>query len=745
MPAIHLTREDVGATFHEHLGTPAGDSDPDRLTAAARVHLRERFLGAQAAITEPDLAVAESGAFVVVTNEGNADLGMSIAPIHIACCGIEKLIPRAEDLGVFLRLLARSATGQTLSVYSSHVRAPRPGQARCTLCSSTGAALQLGRPEFWRSLKCIRCAACLNTCPVYRRSGGHSYGSTVAGPIRSVLTPGFDLHKYAELPFASTLCGSCAAVCPVKVDLDRQLLHWRQQVTAAGLTSIRKRASATIGGWVLRSPRAYTALGNAARALLRLVGPARARAWSGAWGNGRGVPEPPRSHSARGMRHARPKAAATRGRGERVNAKAAILTAVQAARPSAIPLAVDSETRAFSAGGGDGTRFRAAAAATGATVVECDRRQLGETTAKAMQGVTHVVSHVPDVPGTMDPPSAPRAYAGVGGFVCEAELGVAENGAVWLTASRLGCRAGLFLATDVVIVLASDAIVANMRGLSEDRPDGEHLRYFRRWPVEDGGHRAGHGGGGARTSARDAGDHVAREVWVNPRQVLKRLLHLQSKSSITQSREASPTARLDFETLPGRRSRSSEMAVTARRCSSRRFVAASFTRPPSSHGPIGIRRFWRRAHSLAGREGIRILSFGTARRAKKCSRCGATSRRPASLAPRSTPEALQSAARAPWTRASRLSNPRRKMCATPDPSTPSSAWPSCSETHTRSSRKASQTLAARNHFARFDEQVSEFARLLAPGGVLVIRIPGTSLFRRDVCRELQAARGSARA
>lgn len=293
MPAIHLTREDVGATFHEHLGTPAGDSDPDRLTAAARVHLRERFLGAQAAITGVNLAVAESGAFVVVTNEGNADLGMSIAPIHIACCGIEKLIPRAEDLGVFLRLLARSATGQTLSVYSSHVRAPRPGHALHIVLVDNGRSAQLGRPEFWRSLKCIRCAACLNTCPVYRRSGGHSYGSTVAGPIGSVLTPGFDLHKYAELPFASTLCGSCAAVCPVKVDLDRQLLHWRQRVTAAGLTSIRKRASATIGGWVLRSPRAYTALGNAARALLRLLGPARARAWSGAWGRGRGVPEPP--------------------------------------------------------------------------------------------------------------------------------------------------------------------------------------------------------------------------------------------------------------------------------------------------------------------------------------------------------------------------------------------------------------------------------------------------------------------
>lgn len=291
MPAIHLKREDVGDTFHEHLGTPAGEADPTRLTAAARQHLRAHFLGAHAAITGVNLAVAETGGFVVVTNEGNADLGMSLAPVHIACCGIEKLIPRVEHLAVFLRLLARSATGQAMSVYTSHVRAPRKGQALHIVLVDNGRSAQLGRSDFWRSLKCIRCAACLNTCPVYRRSGGHSYGSTVAGPIGAVLTPGIDLRRYATLPFASTLCGSCAAVCPVQVDLDAQLLKWRAVVVQAGLAAPAKQAAAVMGAATLRSRSLYAALGWAARVVLRLV--------PGEWrrlepGEGRELPTLPR-------------------------------------------------------------------------------------------------------------------------------------------------------------------------------------------------------------------------------------------------------------------------------------------------------------------------------------------------------------------------------------------------------------------------------------------------------------------
>ena len=295
MPAIHLKREDVGDTFHEHLGTPAGLADPQALTEAARQHLRARFLAADAALTGVNFAVAETGGLVVCTNEGNADLGTALAPVYVASMGIEKLIPRAEDLGVFLRLLTRSATGQPVTVYSSHVHGPRPGggQEMHVVLVDNGRSAQLGREGFWRSLKCIRCGACMNTCPIYRRSGGHSYGSTVPGPIGSVLTPGLDLRKYATLPFASTLCGSCTAVCPVKIDLDAQLYRWRQLVTAEGHAPPSKGAAMRAAAGVLGRPRVFGVLGALARLGLRAMPRRLARAAAGAWGVARDLPEPP--------------------------------------------------------------------------------------------------------------------------------------------------------------------------------------------------------------------------------------------------------------------------------------------------------------------------------------------------------------------------------------------------------------------------------------------------------------------
>jgi L-lactate dehydrogenase complex protein LldF len=294
MPAIHLKREDVGETFHDHLGTPAGLSDPAVLTAAAREHLRERFLSADATLTGANFAVAETGGVVVCTNEGNADLGMALAPVHIASLGIEKLIPRAEHLGVFLRLLARSGTGQPLTVYTSHVHGPRAGQELHIVLVDNGRTRQLARPDFWRSLKCIRCGACLNTCPVYRRSGGHSYGSTVAGPIGSILTPGMDLERYASLPFASTLCGSCTAVCPVKIDLDAQLYRWRQIVTRETPVSRKKSTLMRLGSFVLSRHRVFRALGALARIGTRLIPAPLTRRLAGPWGAARETPEPPK-------------------------------------------------------------------------------------------------------------------------------------------------------------------------------------------------------------------------------------------------------------------------------------------------------------------------------------------------------------------------------------------------------------------------------------------------------------------
>ena len=306
MPAIHLKRAEVGETFHEHLGTPEGLDDPLALTRAAREHLRGKFLAADATLTGMNFAIAESGGFVVCTNEGNADLGMSLAPIHIASVGIEKIIPKLADLSVFLRLLARSATGQAITVYSTHVHAPRAGQELHVVLVDNGRTRQLAREEFWGSLKCIRCGACMNTCPVYRRSGGHSYGSTVPGPIGSVLTPGLDLERYASLPFASTLCGSCTAVCPVKIDLDGQLFRWRQRVTEGGHASKTKGAAIKASVVMFDRPRLFRAAGAVARFGLRVMPRALASAAAGAWGRTREVPAAPKESFRTWYRRERP-------------------------------------------------------------------------------------------------------------------------------------------------------------------------------------------------------------------------------------------------------------------------------------------------------------------------------------------------------------------------------------------------------------------------------------------------------
>ena len=306
MPAIHLKRAEVGETFHEHLGTPVGLDDPIALTRAAREHLRGKFLAADATLTGMNFAIAETGGFVVCTNEGNADLGMALAPIHIASVGIEKIIPKVADLPVFLRLLARSATGQAITVYTTHVHAPRDGQELHVILVDNGRTRQLAREEFWGSLKCIRCGACMNTCPVYRRSGGHSYGSTVPGPIGSVLTPGLDLERYATLPFASTLCGSCTAVCPVKIDLDGQLFRWRQRVTEGGFAPKAKGAAIKASVVVFDRPRLFRAAGAVARFGLRIMPRALARLAAGAWGRTRETPVPPKESFRSWYRRERP-------------------------------------------------------------------------------------------------------------------------------------------------------------------------------------------------------------------------------------------------------------------------------------------------------------------------------------------------------------------------------------------------------------------------------------------------------
>lgn len=294
LPAIHLKKEEVGALFHEKLNTEEGNSDPTYLTAAARVHLRKKFLEADVAITGVNFAVAESGTVVVCTNEGNADMGVHAAPVQIHCMGIEKIIPRDEDLGVFTRLLARSATGQALTSYTSHYRRPKPNGEMHIVIVDNGRSTHLSSKEHCNALKCIRCGACMNTCPVYRRSGGYSYGSVVPGPIGSILAPVHRMKEKQDLPFASSLCGSCSNVCPVKIDIHSQLYKWRQEISEEHLLPKSKNLTMTIAGKVLANNGVYNFSGKMARWALRNM--PRVFIYNGlnTWGKDRELPEAPK-------------------------------------------------------------------------------------------------------------------------------------------------------------------------------------------------------------------------------------------------------------------------------------------------------------------------------------------------------------------------------------------------------------------------------------------------------------------
>ncbi|GAB3932283.1 lactate utilization protein B [Larkinella terrae] len=271
LPCIHKRKEEIGEIFHEHLGTEKGVSDPTTLTRFARRHLRNAFITRRAALTGVNFAVAETGEYVVCTNEGNADMGAHLSDVQIASMGLEKIIPQKKHLGIFLRLLARSATGQPITIYSSHFKKPRAGQEMHLILVDLGRTRQLGRPEFRESLKCIKCGACMNTCPVYRKSGGLSYHNTISGPIGAILAPNLDMKRHADLPFASTLCGSCSNVCPVKINIHDQLYQWRQVIVKEGFAANTKVLGMKAMAWTLSSPNSYTRMGRAGRWVLNNI------------------------------------------------------------------------------------------------------------------------------------------------------------------------------------------------------------------------------------------------------------------------------------------------------------------------------------------------------------------------------------------------------------------------------------------------------------------------------------------
>lgn len=242
MPAIHLNHDDVGELFEAKLNSEKGNHDPTYLTYCARLSLRNEFLTADAGMTGANFGIAETGDIVVCTNEGNADMSTSCPKLHIAAIGLEKVIPNYESLAVFQRMLCRAGTGQPTTTYTSHFRKARPtAQQMHIILVDNGRSEWIGNPEHWESLKCIRCGSCMNTCPVYRRSGGYSYSYFIPGPIGINLGMLRDAKKHSGNVSACSLCNSCQTVCPVKVNLGDQIYQWRQQLDDLGTANPQKK------------------------------------------------------------------------------------------------------------------------------------------------------------------------------------------------------------------------------------------------------------------------------------------------------------------------------------------------------------------------------------------------------------------------------------------------------------------------------------------------------------------------
>ena len=280
VPAVHMTKEGIASLFRQRLGVDA-PAEPQALAGIARSRLREAFLSAEVGITGANFLVAETGTLVIVTNEGNGRMCTTLPPVHVAVVGIEKVVPDWESLTVLLKVLARSATGQKLSCYTSFITGPRRDPAEHGPRQLHVVVLDNGRTRILRdarareTLLCVRCGSCLNVCPVYNHVGGHAYGWVYSGPIGVILTPQLLGTAVAgSLPFASTLCGACSEICPVKIPIHEILLHLRRRAmegdemdppVASGLI----RAGAKVSAWFLRSPWLYAAAAHLAGMMQR--------------------------------------------------------------------------------------------------------------------------------------------------------------------------------------------------------------------------------------------------------------------------------------------------------------------------------------------------------------------------------------------------------------------------------------------------------------------------------------------
>jgi len=282
-PAIHKTRRQISELFTAELGMPPTD-DIAQMTRTARATLRDRFAAADVGVSGVNFGVAETGTIVIVENEGNIRLTTSLPPIHIAVMGIEKVIPRFADLDVFLKLLPRSGTGQRLTTYQSFITGVKrastdegPEELHIVLLDN-GRSRMLDHPLTRQSLACIRCGACLNACPVYQQIGGHAYGSVYPGPIGAVITPQLmGIEKTSQLPYASSLCGACREVCPVKIDIPRLLLHLRAEI-APRKGGIAERLAFKTWARIMTSPALYRLSSAAGRIVQRVI--PISRAWT---------------------------------------------------------------------------------------------------------------------------------------------------------------------------------------------------------------------------------------------------------------------------------------------------------------------------------------------------------------------------------------------------------------------------------------------------------------------------------
>lgn len=293
VPAIHITQEQVGKLFEEKLGSEKGNYDPTYLTYQARLSLRNEFMTADAGMTGANFGVAATGDVVVCTNEGNADMSTSMPKLHLVAMGLEKVIPDYRSLAVFQRLLCRAATGQPTTSFTSHFRKARPGAEMHIILVDNGRSDIIADRDHWETLKCIRCGSCMNTCPVYRRSGGYSYTYFIPGPIGINLGMLKNAEKYYDNVSACTLCCSCDNVCPVKVNLSEQIYRWRQGLDGIGKADPIKKTMSKGMKYLFDHPKMYdTALKFAP--LANYVPRALMYNKLNGWGYGHEMPEFPK-------------------------------------------------------------------------------------------------------------------------------------------------------------------------------------------------------------------------------------------------------------------------------------------------------------------------------------------------------------------------------------------------------------------------------------------------------------------